>query len=180
MEKISSRLFYIYRNWYCLWVELGGWMGSVSYGLGADLSLPPCLSVTIGIWTLSHKSDPRAEISGEIVWYDALAPRPEVLLSWCFFLRMRRLSLTQFSPYMWEWNELRRVKWVHECSRHLLVPVFLTCGRISHLVGWSELRFQNRLFWNHFALQNTKCPKMAILRYFSLSISSLILWAIDC
>ena len=59
-------------------------MGSVSYGLGADLSLPPCLSVTIGIRTLAHKSDPRAEISGEIVWYDALAPRPEVLLSWCF------------------------------------------------------------------------------------------------
>ena len=57
-------------------------MGSVSYGLGAELSLPPCLSVTIGIGTLGHKSDPRAEISGEIVWYDVLAPRPEVLLSW--------------------------------------------------------------------------------------------------
>ena len=28
-----------------------------------------------------HKSDPRAEISEEIVRYDALAPRPEVLLS---------------------------------------------------------------------------------------------------
>ena len=84
MEKISRRLFYIYRNWYYLWVELSGWMGSVSYGLGADLSLPPCLSATIGIWTLAHKSDPRAEISGEIVWYEALEPRPEVLLSWCF------------------------------------------------------------------------------------------------
>ena len=83
MEKISRRLFYICRNWYYLWVELSGWMGYVSYGLGADLSLPPCLSVTIGIWTLAHKSDPRAEISGEIVWYDALAPRPEVLLPWC-------------------------------------------------------------------------------------------------
>ena len=33
---------------------------------------------------LAQKSDPRAEISGEIVWYDALAPRPEVLLSWYF------------------------------------------------------------------------------------------------
>ena len=59
-------------------------MGFVSYGLGADLFLPLCLSVTIGIRTSAHKSDPRAEISGEIVWYDALAPRPEVLLSWCF------------------------------------------------------------------------------------------------
>ena len=45
-------------------------MGYVSYGLGADLSLPLCLSVTIGIWTLAHKSDPRAEISGETtLWY---------------------------------------------------------------------------------------------------------------
>ena len=84
MEKLSRRVFYIYGNWYFLWVELSGWMGSVSYGLRADLSLPPCLSVTIGIWTLAHKSDPWAEISGEIVWYDALAPRPLVLLSWCF------------------------------------------------------------------------------------------------
>ena len=46
MVKISRRLFYIYWNWYYLWVELSGWMGSVSHGLGADLSLPPCLSVT--------------------------------------------------------------------------------------------------------------------------------------
>ena len=84
MDKISRRLFYIYRNWYYLLAELSGWMGSVSNGLGADLSLPPCISVTVDIWTLAHKSDPRPEISGEIVWYDALAPRTEVLLSWCF------------------------------------------------------------------------------------------------
>ena len=30
---------------------------------------------------LGSKSDLRAEISGNIVWYDALAPRPEVLRS---------------------------------------------------------------------------------------------------
>ena len=85
MEKMFRRLFYIYRNWCYLWVELSGWVGSVSYDLGADLSLPPCPSVTIGIWTSAHKSDPQAEISGEIVWYDALAPLPEVLLSWYLF-----------------------------------------------------------------------------------------------
>ena len=83
-EEITRTLSYIYIDWYYLWIELSGWMGYVSYGLGADLSLPPCLSVTVGIWTLAHKSDPRAEISGEIVRYDALAPRPEVLLSWYF------------------------------------------------------------------------------------------------
>ena len=33
---------------------------------------------------LNLSSHPRAEISGEIVWYDALAPRPEVLLAWYF------------------------------------------------------------------------------------------------
>ena len=38
---------------------------------------------------LGSKSDLRAEISGSIVWYDALAPRPEVLLLLPFYLRMR-------------------------------------------------------------------------------------------
>ena len=69
MEKISKKMFYIYRNWYYHWVELSGWMGSVSYGLGADLSLPPCLSVTIGIWTLAHKSDPRGKSFGTTLWH---------------------------------------------------------------------------------------------------------------
>ena len=64
--------------------EPSGWKGSVTYGLGADISLPPCLAT--GIWTLAHpKSDLRAEISGSIVWYDALAPRPEVLRSFSPF-----------------------------------------------------------------------------------------------
>ena len=34
---------------------------------------------------LGSKSDLRAEISGSIVWYDALAPRPEVLFSFYAF-----------------------------------------------------------------------------------------------
>ena len=48
------------------------------------------------------------------------------------------------------------------CSRHLLVLVSLTCGRNSHLVGWSELRSQNRPFCLSIAF--AKCPK--ILRHF--------------
>ena len=85
-------------------------MGSVSYGLGADLSLPPCLSVTIGIRTLAHKSDLRAEISGSIVWYDALAPRPEVLLSRGFVCACAVLSYS--SSYHTRGNEMKlpRVK----------------------------------------------------------------------
>ena len=49
---------------------------------------------------LGSKSDLRAEISGSIVWYDALAPRPEVLFSfsasyandlfWVLFKFLRR------------------------------------------------------------------------------------------
>ena len=61
----------------------------LSHGLGADISLPPCptSSGAKDIWNPAHISDPRAEISGEIVWYDALAPRPEVLLSFsCFYV----------------------------------------------------------------------------------------------
>jgi len=86
MEDRTTPLLHIYINCYKVGVELSGWKGSVTYGLGADISLPPCptSSGMKGFWNPSHKSDPRAEISGEIVWYDALAPRPEVLLSWCF------------------------------------------------------------------------------------------------
>ena len=60
-------------------------MGSVSYGLGADLSLPPSLPVGDDRYlNLSSQKRPTGRNLGEIVWYDALAPRPEVLLAWCF------------------------------------------------------------------------------------------------
>ena len=44
--------------------------------------------------TLAHKSDPRAEISGEIVWYDALASTSRGTVVLVFCLRMRRFPLT--------------------------------------------------------------------------------------
>ena len=152
MEKISRRLFYIYRNWYYLWVELSGWMGSVSYGLGADLSHPPCLSVTIGIWTLVHKSDPRAEISGEIVWYDALAPRPEVLLSSCFICACAGLAGNSCSYHI-RWNEMNSL----ESSKDITVFTSLTRPSLLNMRTdqpscHSELRSQNRPFCNYFAL----------------------------
>ena len=73
MEEISRRLFYMYRNWYYRWNELSGWKGSVSYGLGADLSLPPCLSVTIGIWALAkanHGAKSKGKSFGTTPWHD--------------------------------------------------------------------------------------------------------------
>ena len=58
---------------------MSGWKGSVTNGLGADISLPQSLK-------LESKSDRRDEIPGTIVRYDALAPRPEVLCSIsCFY-----------------------------------------------------------------------------------------------
>ena len=101
MEKISRRLFYIYRIWYHLWVELRGWMGSVSHGLGADLSLPPCLSVTTGI--LAHNGEGRCLSSqkrptgrnlggNRLVRCSGTTSRGNVVLVFC--LRMRRFSLT--------------------------------------------------------------------------------------
>ena len=39
--------FCIYRNCYQLYIELSGRKGSVTYGLGADISLPPCLATGI-------------------------------------------------------------------------------------------------------------------------------------
>ena len=56
-EEMSRTFSYICRNCNYLSIEQSGWMGSVIYGLGADLSLPRCLLVTTGIWTSSHKSE---------------------------------------------------------------------------------------------------------------------------
>ena len=47
MEEITGRLLYIYRNCFMLGIDLSAGKGSVSYGLGADVSLPPCLATGI-------------------------------------------------------------------------------------------------------------------------------------
>ena len=54
MEEITGTLLYIYRNCVILEIEPSGWKGSVPYGLGADISLPPCLAT--GIWNLVPKA----------------------------------------------------------------------------------------------------------------------------
>ena len=107
-----------------------------------------------GIWTLALKSDPRAEISGEIVWYDALAPRPEVLLSWCIVCACAGPSNS--SSYHIRGNE---INWVRSSEYVTVFTAFvitrasyLNMRAISLLVGWSELSSQNRPFCNHFAL----------------------------
>ena len=54
MEEITGTLLYIYRNCFILEIDPSGWKGSVPYGLGADISLPPCLAT--GIWNLVPKA----------------------------------------------------------------------------------------------------------------------------
>ena len=65
---------------------------------GRPLS-PQCLKT--GIWSLAHKSNHRAEISGNIVRYDALAPRPEVLLYWYYVCAYAVFPELKFLPYPW-------------------------------------------------------------------------------
>ena len=54
MEEISRELIHIYRNCYYLRIEPSEWKGSVTHGLGAGISLPPCLAT--GIWNLAPKA----------------------------------------------------------------------------------------------------------------------------
>ena len=74
--------------------ELSEWKGSVTYGLGADISLLHCLET--GIWNLAHKSDHRAEIFGEhrSARRSGTASRGTALL--VLSLRMRSFPKTEF------------------------------------------------------------------------------------
>ena len=54
LEEITGTLWNIYWNDSLLNIELSRWKGSVTYGLGADISLPQCLAT--GIWSLAPKA----------------------------------------------------------------------------------------------------------------------------
>ena len=68
----------------------------LSRGLEADLFLPDNLSLSIGIWSLAHKSDYRSYVLGEhrLVRRSGTASRGVV---WVLCLRVRSFSRTQFS-----------------------------------------------------------------------------------
>ena len=70
-------------------------MGSVSYGLGAELSLLPCLSVTIGIdrYLSSQKRPTDRNLGGNrSVRRSGSTSRGSVVLVFC--LRVHRFPLT--------------------------------------------------------------------------------------
>ena len=81
MWEIITALLYMQRNCYKPLIELSEWKGFVAWSKGRHFS--PSLHGDRYL-KLGFQSDLRAEISGSIVWYDALAPRPEALLSCCF------------------------------------------------------------------------------------------------
>ena len=67
---------------------------------GGGISLPHCLATDI--FNFTHKSDHGAEISGNIVWYDALAARPEVLLHWHFVCACTvSIEMNDYHKYAW-------------------------------------------------------------------------------
>ena len=109
--------------------------GSVTYGPGADISLPHCLNTSI--WGLAHKSDHRVEISRNIVRYDALALRPKVVLCWYLVSECAFSPELNFLPY--EWENLIRGQW------QLLVPVF-NVWRIRNLWRKKKLVYKNQPF----------------------------------
>ena len=54
MDEITGAPCYIYTNSWLYQIDPSGRKGSVSYGLGADISLPPCLAT--GIWNSAPKA----------------------------------------------------------------------------------------------------------------------------
>ena len=106
MEEITGTVLYIYRNWSLCRVrtELGGWKGYVSNGLGADMSLPPCLIGGRQVSeTWAHSiSDPRAEISGILVMVRRSSATSRSTTYWfqffrCFACQWSRPCMLKFS-----------------------------------------------------------------------------------
>ena len=105
----NNRNTVIYIKKYVIITNSVEWMKGICHTWSRGRHFSPSLPsrpVTTGIRNSAlPKSDPRAEISGEIVWYDALAPRPEVLLLfssiygnsvlWVFCLRIRKCPRTE-------------------------------------------------------------------------------------
>ena len=147
MEKISRRLFYIYRNCYYSPIGRAEWMIGICliWSRGRLISPPPPSVCQVSVPYLTK----RPEISGVIVWYEALAPRPELLLSWCFLCACA--ALLNSSTYY-----IRGIKWIvkgqvttWQCSRRSLVQVSLTCRSVFH--SFVDQNFVPKI--DHFCIQ---------------------------
>ena len=154
MWEIITALLYMQRNCYKPLIELSEWKGFVAWSKGRHFS--PSLHGDRYL-KLGFQSDLRAEISGSIVWYDALAPRPEALLSCCFdgactvslekkFLLNCKVNHKQPS---------------HCFKHHLLVRISSTW-----IIRYWPVRFQvtNPLIWHLIArLSNSNLSQIVVL-----------------
>ena len=104
MEEITGNTFIYIWKWLVTrnWTE---WMKGIcriwSRGRHFSPSMPGDRYLKLG-----SKSDHRAEISGNIVWYDALAPRPEVLRSFCSIYSNVCSGLSFLSRCKFPWTTL--------------------------------------------------------------------------
>ena len=84
---------------------------------------------------LGSKSDLRAEILGSIVGYDALAPRPEVLLLW---------KLNELDIYLMRKRKFDRTGWFvivasrNEIIYHIVVIINIREFSVSDLMQYSK------------------------------------------
>ena len=99
-RKIEHCSIYIWKL--LLLINRAEWMQGVCHKWSRGRHFSPSLPGDRYLNLRSSKSDLRAEISGSIVWYDALAPRPEVLLSWHFVCACASSLDLKFLPYSWE------------------------------------------------------------------------------
>ena len=127
MEELTGKFFYVYRSCSILQINLSKRKGSASNGQGAD-SFSPSLPGNRYL-KLGSKSDLHAEISGSFVWYNALAPRSEVL----------RLILSVYGNL---------VLWVYNWNRQ---KPLLSCPRLffilSHLKTLKHQELRKAPHW---------------------------------
>ena len=109
----------------CIIMNRTEWMKGICHIWSKDQHFSPSLP---GNMYLKHgsKSDLRAEISESIVWYEALAPRPEVLRSfsdfyandarWVFFLCKHKFSKIDLSHPLFFMRVQQRTKLVFRTS----------------------------------------------------------------
>lgn len=98
MQEITGILLHTYTSQFFYKNQWSRWKGSPS--LPGDR-----------YWKLGrHKSDHRAEISGNFIWYDALSPRLDLLLSIFSYGNEKHrtvffdacVSVLKLLPYIWE------------------------------------------------------------------------------
>ena len=111
---------------------------------------------------LGSKSDLRAEISGSIVWYNALAPRPEVLRFWYLVRACAILLKSNFLPYAWEKYPHRATK----CTEPLSGIKQVDVGQIWPVITIASSSSLRKL--PHYIWMCSACALQKHLSYISV------------